>query len=170
MAVHAYDEQFGVNGHGDSMAQFIEAHRSNTDQILNLAEGKKKTAPRPAYDPDNPDNQWPKMVHSAKGELTVGKSLVGVQDPAARKRIEAANKEAFEAALKGGYRMEPYLKPQVVVPDAAVEKAALLKHNADLSGTIVQQNDQLARLTARLEALEQGAPAPQQSAPAFPKK
>lgn len=160
MAVHAYDENFGVDGHGDSMEGFRKAHVSNTDQILNLAEGKKKTAQRPTYDPDHPDNQWPVMVHSPKGELTVGKSLVGVQDPAARKRIEAENKEAFAAALKAGYRTEPYLKPQVVVPDAAVEKAALLKHNADLSGTIVQQNDQLARLTSRLEALEQGAPAP----------
>lgn len=145
-----------TNGYADAHAEFRQAHENNTRQLLNLAAGRKKTDPLPAFDPEHSDNHWPLMVHHAvKGELTIGKNLLGLKG---RERVEteAANKKELEAVLKQGYRREPYPKPQVALLDPAVEKAALLERNKMLEGMIVQQNDLMLKLSARLEAIEKG--------------
>lgn len=138
-----------VDGYGDSMEAFRTAHASTANQLLNLAEGKKKNAPRAAYDPDHPDNQWPIMVyHPEKGELTVGKSVVGL-DGNRRREVTVANQKALDQALtKDGYRKEPYLKPQIAVHDPAVEKAALQARIQEQDGKIVALSDLVQKLIA----------------------
>jgi hypothetical protein len=143
-----------INGYGDAMDAFRASHEQNSRQLVNLANGRKKNAVIPSYDPDHPDNQWPLMVyHPEKGELAVGRNLVGLVG-IVRADAEKTNKAQLADALKSGYRKEPYLKPQVVVLDPAVEKAAMLAKQNELQGVIVSQNDVLQKLMARLEALE----------------
>ena len=156
MAVQAFGEQFAGNGHEESFAAFKSSHEANSTALLNLAEGKKTTEPRPPFDPNSPDNAWPLMVHhAAKGELTVGKNLKGVEDPRTRKDITQANEAALAVALKSGYRREPYIKPQVPVLDPAAEKAALLRRIQEQDGLLNQQTDLLLRMEDRLKAVEQ---------------
>ena len=142
MAVQVHDQQFGINGHEKSIAIFRRAHVENSTALINHAEGKPVDHERPPYDPSHPDNKWPLMVHHAeKGELTVGRSLVGVEDPMTRNKITAANEKALAAAVASGYRAEPYPKPQVVVLDPATEKAELKRKNDELQGQITALTD-----------------------------
>ncbi len=159
-----------MNGYADSHADFVAAHELNTRALLNLADAEaqkaagvpvtiKKNDPRPAYDPAHSDNHWPLMIHHAqKGEKVIGKSLKGL---AGRSRLEQeqSNKKELEAHLdpKAGWRREPFPKPQVAVLDPATEKAHMLERNRMLEGLIVQQNDLVQKLSARLDALENGS-------------
>src|ERR1700721_194422 len=149
-----------IDGYGDNMEAFRTEHHKTSQIVENLRLGRKKNAFPAPYDPNHPDNQWPVMVyHPAKGELVVGKSLVGISDGPGerngpRARGEALNKQELDAALKAGYRREPFVKPQVVVLDAATEKAALVAKNNELQGQVVAQSDLIAKMNARLEALE----------------
>ena len=93
------------------------------------------------------------VYHPEKGELVVGVNLKDLTGNL-RKEKEAGNKAALSIAFKSGYRAEPYLKPQIAVYDAATEKAALQARNRELEGHIVSQGDLLAKLVARLEAIE----------------
>ncbi len=137
-----------INGHGDSMDAFRTANEQNARALLNVAEGKKKNEPRPPFNPDHPDNQWPVMVYSAeKGELTVGKSLVGLAG-SLRLETEKNNKAALAQSVKDGYRSEPYIKPQVVVLDPATEKAELKRKNDELQGQITALNDLMHKVLA----------------------
>jgi len=155
MAVQAFEQNFGIDGHEQSVETFRNAHHGNTAALVNLMEGKKTNAPRPVYDPDHQDNQWPVMVHhAAKGELTVGRSLKGVEDARLRAQIVKDNESALATTLKTGYRAEPYIKPQVAVHDPATEKAALIKRNQELEGQVTAQGDALARMDERLKAME----------------
>jgi hypothetical protein len=141
------------NGYGDSMDAFRNAHADNSRIILNLAFGRRKNDPAPKFDPDSPDNAWPIMVyHPEKGHRIVGVNLLGLVG-GARKQAEADNKAALAQVQKDGYRLEPYLKPQIAVLDPAVEKAAALAKNAELEGKIVAQADELAKLRQMLEKL-----------------
>lgn len=153
MSVQSYGQTNDGRGHEKSMAAFKRSHEENTNALLNLAEGKSEEEPRPAYDPNHTDNHWPIMVHhAAKGELVVGKSLRGIKDPAERRQVTDTNKAAKKAALDGGYRCEPYLKPQIAVMDPAAEKAAMKAENAELRGQINALNDMMARVLAGIEA------------------
>lgn len=140
-----------VDGYGDSMEAFRTGHATNANILLNLAEGKKKNAPREPYVPDHPDNQWPVMVyHPAKGEKVIGVNLLGLNGTT-RKQAEADNKTALAQSVKDGYRAQPYIKPQIAVLDPAVEKAAMLAKNQELEGKIVAQADDLAKLRAAFD-------------------
>jgi hypothetical protein len=154
MAVETIGMGGEINGYGDAMDAFRSSHEQNSRALINLAAGRKKNAVIPPFDPQHPDNQWPVMVyHAEKGELTVGKNLLGLVG-IVRQDAEKTNKAELNAALKAGYRTEPYKKPQVVVLDPAVEKAAILAKQNELQGIIVAQNDVNQKLMARLEALE----------------
>ncbi len=149
MAVQVQDQQFGINGHEKSIAIFRRAHVENSNALLNHAEGLPVDAERPPYDPNHSDNKWPVMVHHAeKGELTVGKSLVGVPDPMVRNKIIAANEKALKDALASGYRAEPYPKPQIAVLDPAAEKAELKRKNDELQGQITALTDRVNKSIA----------------------
>lgn len=153
MGVFAPQENMGMDGLGDAHAAFVEAHESNSKQLLNLAEGRKKNEPRPVYDPSHPDNLWPLMVHhAAKGELTIGKTLKGVTSPSERAQITKANEKAKADALASGYRLEPYIKPQVAVLNPEAEKAALLRRNQELEGQINTLTDEFSKIRTMLEA------------------
>lgn len=157
MAVTQLNPEFGKDGLQDSLADFQHAHFVNTNGILNASENigkpasqhKKVNAPRPPYDPNHPDNKWPIMVHhSVHGELSVGKSLVGVTNPTERVAITKENEKAMASALAGGYRKEPFLKPQVVVNDSATEKALLLRRLAEQDSMVTMLNEKLEKLLA----------------------
>lgn len=153
MAVQTFGQAFEVDGHAKSLVQFRSAHNINSNGILNAAEKRNPDDPRPPYDPAHPDNQYPSMLHHPQlGELTVGRSMVGVTDLRERARITKDNDAAWDAALAKGYREEPYAKPQLVVLDPLVEKAELLRKNQELQGQIVSQEDRLRKLEARLDA------------------
>lgn len=148
MAVQVHDQGFGINGHQKSLAIARRAHIENSNALINHAEGKDVDTPRPVYDPDDPDNQWPVMVHHpSNGEKTIGVTLKGVEDTMARSRITAANKKALTEALAAGYRAEPYIKPQVAVLDPATEKAELLRKNNEMQGQLNTLHDLVSKLT-----------------------
>ena len=150
MGVEVFGIAQEIDGHGDAMEAFRTANNSNAAMLLNVSEKKKKNAPRPVYDPRHPDNGWPKMVYSAeRGELVVGKSLVGVEDQGLRKRIVAENEAAIKEAFANGYRTEPYIKPRVAVLDPAVEKAEMLRKNQEMEGRIVALTDLVTKLAAQ---------------------
>jgi hypothetical protein len=160
MAVETIGITGETDGFGDSKEAFLNAHHSNSNALLNLADGKKKNAPRPVHDPEHPDNQWPKMVyHPEKGNLTVGTNLKGLSG-VLRKEAEKNNETALANAVKSGYRSDPYLKPQIAVLDPATEKAALQAKNQELEGKLVAQADQLARLQAAVDTLVGGRQQP----------
>ena len=141
------------NGYGDSMDAFRSAHENNSRIILNLAAGRKKNEPAPAFYPSHPDNAWPVMIyHPEFGEKVVGQSLLHL-DKSVRGHIEGANKAELAQLLKAGWRMEPYQKPQIAVLDPALEKAALVAKNRELEGKIVAQADEFSKLRALVEKL-----------------
>ncbi len=80
------------------------------------------------------------VYHPEKGGLSVGKSLVGLMG-GARAEAERENKAALAQSAKNGYRAEPYLKPQIVVLDPALEKAELKRKNDELQGQITALTD-----------------------------
>jgi hypothetical protein len=155
MAVQALGATMDGKGFEKSHAAFVRSHRENTDALLNLAEGKSEEQPRPIYDPSHPDNHWPIMLHHPeKGELTIGTTLKGVADIAERRALLEANGKAKKEALAAGYRTQPYLKPQVVVLDPAVEKAALIAQNQQMQGALVSMQDMVAKLMAEMSSLK----------------
>ncbi len=151
------------NGYGDTMDAFRDAHLANSRVLLNLANGRKKNAATPPYDPAHADNRWPTMVYSATfGEKTIGVSLVGLKDSVRAEALKA-NEAALADAIAAGYRRKPYEKPQVAVLDPAAEKKALLDKNQELEGKIVAQGDSFAKLQAQFEDLKKSL-APQAAA------
>lgn len=157
MAVEVLGGQGEVDGYGDSMQAFRSANENNAKVLLNLAEGKtgkNRHEPRPVHDHAHPDNQWPVLMYSPTGDRLVGKSLKGIDDTITRGAITKANKEAAEQAKKDGFRMEPYVKPQIAVLDPAVEKAALQAKINELQGALVSAADSQDKLDKRLAALE----------------
>jgi len=153
MGVEVIGQVGEIDGYGDSMDAFRKGHEQNTAILLNLAEGKKKNDYRPPFNPSLADNAWPVMLyHPEKGERVFGVSLVGLTGTA-RREAEKENVETLEGAKSLGYRAEPYRKPQIVVLDPAVEKAALLKENQEMKGTIVSLSDQLNKLQQAVEKL-----------------
>ena len=147
-------ETFGADGFADSHEGFLTAHEQNSKALINLAEGKPAKAARPAYDPAHPDNAWPLMLHSSKGEITIGKSLKGVTNQGERAAIAKANELAKREAMALGYRPEPFVKPQVAVLDPATEKANMQKRNDELQAALMAQGDQMAKLQASIEELQ----------------
>jgi hypothetical protein len=155
MAVQVSGAGYERDGYKESMTKFRQAHINNTNALINIAAGRDPEEELPPYDPDHPDNKWPKMIfHPSKGELTIGKSLVGLTGTR-RRETEKENQDTLEAALNVGYRTTPYVKPQIAVLDPAVEKAALMKRNQELEGMITQQADALSQLKAAVEKLQQ---------------
>lgn len=152
-------EQLGVpnegRGYEDSIEAFKMSHEQNSRQILNIAEGRKKTDPRPAYDPNHPDNRWPLQVHRADGTKDVGVTLLGVTIPSERHRITEENQQALKQAIADGYRREPFIKPQVAVLHPDAEKAALKATNENLQAQLNALADQNARI---MEAIRRGVP------------
>ena len=150
MAVQVIDQNFGVDGHAQSMKDFRRAHNENSVGILNANEKLPVDLPRPVYDPKHPDNQWPVMMHHPeKGELAVGKNLKGILDDDQRKKVTAGNEKAKVDAMKSGYRAEPYPAPQVALMDPASEK----KHQQDemnkMRGQLTAMQDLLAKALAQ---------------------
>lgn len=150
-------EQLGVIDDGlgfeKSHEAFRESHETNTRHLLNIAEGKKQTAPRAPFDPDHADAQWPVMVYHAAGkEKVIGASTAGL-DPRSAKNATDDNKAAMALALKDGFRKEPYLKPQIAVLDPAAEKQALKDANERLQGQITAQADAMAKLQDQMSKL-----------------
>lgn len=91
--------------------------------------------PRPAYNPAK--HPFPRMIyHAEKGSKIVS--------------TDAEYKEA----IKGGWRNEQFLKPQVAVFDPATEKKQMQATLAQKDGQINALNDTLQKALARLEALE----------------
>lgn len=145
-----------TNGYGDSMDAFRASHENNSRILVNLAAGRKKNDPAPPYDPDHSDNVWPRMLyHPEHGDKTVGTSLKGLP-PAVRQQVEKENKSAAKGMLDAGWRVEPYIKPQIAVLDPASEKAAMVAKNRELEGQIVAQGDRLAKLQESIDQLLKG--------------
>lgn len=157
MAVTSYGEINDGRGHQKSHAAFKKAHEENTNALINLAEGKPGDEPRPAYDPSHPDNHWPIMIHHPeRGELTIGKTLKGITDPALRREILEDNHTSKKNAIKNlGYRLEPYVKPQIAVLDPAVEKAAMIKERDEMRGQITALSDMVSKLVASQQSAKQ---------------
>lgn len=164
MAVHVQDPEFGINALAKTTEEQHQAHESNSRALLNLSEGKKLTALRPAYDPDHPDNEWPKMLHHAvEGERIVGRNLKGLPDatPDDKKRrlvIQEANQSEYEALLANGWQSAPFPKPQVAVMDPLAEKAELKRQNSELQGQITHLQQKFEQVLAKLGS-DQAKPA-----------
>jgi hypothetical protein len=137
------------NGHGDTMDAFRNAETSNSKVLLNLAAGRKKNAPQPAYNPDHADNAWPKMMfHPGLGERTVGSTLVGITDEDARAAVEKSNDKAVAQAKADGYRDAPYPKVQIALLDPAAEKKAMQDKITDQEGKLVALSETVNKLLA----------------------
>ena len=135
----------GMGGLKESIAKFRKHHQEVGDALLNIS--GVGTGPGGAVDKDEARpvyqrQEFPKMIyHAEKGEHIV---------------FDAAE---LAEHLDAGWRREPYPKAKVAVLDPASEKKALMDTNSQLQGQITLQNDLLAKMAARLEALESGGKA-----------
>lgn len=161
MAVQVFGDAVDIDGHEKSMGQLRSSHAQNTAGLLNHAEGRKVDAPRPQYDPKHAHNAWPKAVyHPAKGTLVIGKSLKGITDKRLYDQTAEENQQALDKALSndqwsGGYRMEPYPKPQIAVHDAAVEKQQMLDRQKEQDGKITMLTDLVSKLLQKPVEVEE---------------
>ena len=133
-----------MGGLKESMAVFTKHHKEVGDALLNISgigtvDGQMadKDEPRLLYNPN--DHRWPTRVHHSDG-----------------REQDVADKAELDAAVKAGFRREPYRKPQVHVADPATEKKALMDQLADQRQQNVVLTDQLTKLADRLSALEGG--------------
>lgn len=88
---------------------------------------------------------YPTIVYKAGKELVVGKG-----GPENLKADQAAEK----LALDGGWRKEPYLKPQIAVLDAQTEKKEMLERNNVLQTQLIALSDQIRQMQAEQAARE----------------
>lgn len=143
-----------INGFEDTYSAHIMAHEENSRILLNLTNGRPKNTPKPHYNPNAPENRWPVMVHHpAHGERTVGKSTLGLHKEAASRIVEA-NESELKMALASGYRLEPYLKPQVVILSPEVEKQKLIDQNKELEGKFATVLDIARKQQEQLNLME----------------
>lgn len=143
-----------MNGYEDTLAAFVASHESNTHSLLNVTEGKKKTAPRPPYNPNAPENRWPLMVHhETNGEKAIGKSIVGLSASDSM-MVTKQNESDLKMALASRWRLEPYEKPQVVILPPEVEKQRLIDQNKALEGQIAMVFDIARKQQVQLESLQ----------------
>lgn len=139
------DMEAGAHGLHEAMAEFNDHEEKRATALLNLAgvgipEDKKADAQknwrreRPAYDPNLPENQWPRMLYHADG----------------RQIVIGGDKEEKAAVVKG-FRREPYPVIQIAIEDPKVEKKMLQDQLREKDGKIATLSDQLERLIARMD-------------------
>lgn len=172
MAVEVTNPNFGRDGHRDTLRRQIVAIKDNTRSLLNLSENKDVDDERPEYDPKNPDNQWPKMLHHAvKGEKQVGKNLKGMpagnpDDDKKRAALMQANQKEYDRLIREeGYQAQPFPAVHVTVLDPKAEKAELERKNAVLQGQILTQQQDLNALRDEMARLAKMVSVPKQPEP-----
>jgi len=117
-----------------SQAEFRKHHKEVGDALLNLSEGKDTEDPRPDYN----FQQYPQMIYHADGD----------------EKIVHSDSEKKEY-LNKGFRVQPYMKPQVAVLDPATEKKALMDQNRQLRQDLTVQGEMMAKMLERMEAMEE---------------
>ena len=124
----------GMGGLKESQAKFRKHHEEVGAALMNIsgvgtATGDKvdKDEPRPGYQHE----EYPFMLYKAGEELG---------------RVVKSKAERDEA-MKEGWRVEPFPKPQVEVLDPATEKKALMEQNRQLQA-------QLQKLIERIDKVE----------------
>lgn len=127
-----------------AMAEIIKHNKSVADALLNVSgigtatgEPVDEDDPREAYDPKADKNQWPKMLYHPDGRQVLSFNFIEVKDAQAK-----------------GFRLEPYIKPQVAVLDPATEKKMLLDRLNQMEAEKTQNADIASRALQRLEELE----------------
>ncbi len=156
----------GSTGHEDSMEIFVNDHIATDRKMQNFMKGVRLNTPIPPYDPKHPDNQWPVMIfHPVRQPEIIGVSLVGLKDDKAtgeKKRSEAIedNEAALKSALArpGGWRREPYLKPDVRVLSPEEEKSQLLSKLDEKDAKLNALADAVQKLTADAAARDAAPP------------
>lgn len=114
----------------ESLEYFRDAHRKNSDEILNITEKRKKNAARVyVYRP------YPKMTYHADG-----------------REVVIFSEEELESQTDLGFRTTPYIRPRVVVLSPAEEKASADKRFKEQEEMIRQLSDTLARMQISQEA------------------
>lgn len=113
----------------DSMQAFRDAHRENSDQILNIHEGRKKNAPRVYVHKDFPAMRY----HSDGRECRVN------------------TPEEDDDATRLGYRVLPYIKARAAVLSREEEKASADKRFTEQEEQLRVMSDTLARMQGLLE-------------------
>lgn len=122
-----------MGGQKESQGKFRKHHQEVGDALNNIAEGIDKDEPRPGYT----FKRFPMMIyHSDQREQVVDDEV------------------ELKQYLAAGFRKEPYPKPKVYVSSPELEKQALLDNNRNLQGQITTRDDLIARMAARLDALE----------------
>lgn len=161
----------GQNGHDESLETFVIDHLNTSRQLQNFAAGRKLTLPLPPYDPSHPDNHWPVMIyHAVNAPETIGVTLLGLKDdPVTKENKRTKTAMANEAALKHalgrpGWRLEPFVKPNVRILSPEEEKANLIASIADRDAKINALADSVQRLVA------ENAQRDKASAPEAPQK
>ena len=136
----------GITNEGGLKAAQAIQRRHNAevaDALLNIsgvgtANGQPvhKDDARPAYQ----HQQFPKMLY---------RPLPGEEG----EKIVLHQKEMDES-LQSGWQEEPYPRVQIAVLDPATEKAAMKAHNDQLAAQLIQQNEAIQKMMARLEAID----------------
>lgn len=109
----------------DSMEAFRDAHRANTDQIMNIHEGKKKNSPRVYV-----RQPFPTTCYHQDG-----------------RELIAFSQEEVDSLKERGFRhAEPYIRARIAVLSPAEEKASADKRFREQEELIRGLSDSLARL------------------------
>lgn len=124
-----------MGGLKESQIQFRKHQAEVGDALLNVAEGRDKDDPRPAYK----HQEFPKMIyHPEKGTVIVKDEI-----------------ELDEYLRADGWRLEPYLKPQVALEDPKTEKLLLQKQLREKDGEIATLNDNQRAMQRQLDELRE---------------
>ena len=138
------------NEHGldESLAEFRKHHKDVGDKLLNISqvgahdgEKLKLNDPRPPYQHE----EYPFMLYK----------------PGEDEGITVYSGKEKAEAIQNGWRIEPVVKPQVAVLDAATEKKILLDQNKAQQAQITLQSEMIEKqnklmqdMANRLESLE----------------
>lgn len=130
-------QQLGIpddgKGFEKSYEAFLNDHISSSNALLNISEGKPQTIARPPH--NHAAHQWPKLVYSSTSTLVVN------------------NEAEFRRAEHQGYRLEPFIKPQVAILSPEVEKAALQAKIAERDGALANLSDQMLKMQDDMKRL-----------------
>lgn len=139
------DMESGAHGLHEAMAEFVDHEEKRATALLNLAgvgipadkqaEAQKNWRhARPPYNPDLPENQWPRMLYHADG----------------RQIVVGGDKEEKASTIKG-FQRQPFPVVQIAMEDPKLEKKLLQEQLRQKDGQIATLAEQVQLLMSRMD-------------------
>ena len=136
MPIQVFGGMQQAGGFKQAMKEHRMHHQKQGDELIQVSNGLDHNEPRAAYE----FQPFPEMLYKP--------------DPGEKGQKVVMNETEKAIALQDGWRVESYPVVQVAVLDPASEKKALIEHNNQMAAQLVQQNELMQKMAARIEAIE----------------